>query len=382
MISFKCFLLELEHLHHVVSKKGEEFLNRLLNDEVDVNIKIDQAAFVVKKQNDQVKFFGREGREEITKIKRSTMDIYEDAIRHIEQKAKLLPNNTEVYLELFHDKLKTIVQYKTKPKNNLIISYIKKDGKILNPNDEFNYKVAELLDVAPPPVIFSGRLNEKQKTLIKDFIISSDEERKQKYGKTKFVDFIMSLFVTPSELKWLQEGGYEGVVFYFKNNAYSAKIVDPMFTAKKQEQSGDEIDEFRKKLLDFVYTYLKTDLEDVAEKFVKSPDIKTTEDVFISFISELTRYMVNKHHTELQQLDKYEQEQKSRRFSNLTYSLLPPYMKQLAQKHWWVEELFAILTNMLQKEKSRINIKQGLTQERKDAINDMVARLRSKGLVK
>lgn len=381
MISFKQFLFELEHLHDTRSKKGDEFLDHLLNDEIDVNIKIDQAAFVVKKQDGNVKFYGREGREEITKIKRSIMDIYEDAIKHIEQKAKKLPDNTEVYLELFHDKLKTIVQYKTKPKNNLIISYIKKDGKILNPNDPFNYKVAELLDVAPPPVIFSGKLNEKQKTLIKQFINSSEEERKQKYGKTKFLDFIMSLFVTPSELKWLQEGGYEGVVFYFKNNAYSAKIVDPMFTATKQQE--EDFNLFKQQLNEFVHDYLNKHLDEVAEKFVKSSAIQTTEDVFIEFISLLTQDAIKQYGEQLhKQLDKFQQEQISRRFSNITYSLLPSYIKQLSKKYWWTEELFTMFTLLLQKEKTKINIKQGLTKERKEAINNMVAKLRSRGLVK
>ena len=74
----------MEHLHDIQEKKGDEFVNHLLDDEVVINIKIDQAAFVVRKQDSRVTYHGREGRGDITKVKRASMDTYEDGILHIE----------------------------------------------------------------------------------------------------------------------------------------------------------------------------------------------------------------------------------------------------------------------------------------------------------
>ena len=382
-VGFKRFLLELEHLHDTLSKKGDAFLGHLLNDTVVINIKVDQSAFVLRKQDGNITYHGREGRGDINKIKRAGMDTYEEGIKHIESRpVSKLPDGIEVYLELFSDKWKTKVQYKTKPKNNLIISFIKQGGKTLLPNDPLNKTVASILDISPPPVLFEGRLNDNQKTAIRSFVSASAEQRQAKYGESKFLDFIMSMFVTPKEFEWLQEGGYEGVVFYFKDNQYSAKIVDPMFTAGKQEEHTEGMDDFRKALVDFVHDYLKSDLDGAADTFTKSPEMASADDLYIAFIAHLTRYMVQKHGAELRSLDKHEHEQKARRWSNISLSMIPGYMKQLVKDHWWVEELFTMLLNNLQKEKKAINTKQGLTRERKDAINDMVARLRGRGLVK
>lgn len=383
MIGFKQFLLELEHLHDTRTKKGDEFLDHLLNDKVTINIKIDQAAFVIRKKDGQVTYHGREGRGDITKVKRASMDTYEEGIQHIESRPlNKLPDNIEVFLELFSDKWQTAVQYKTKPKGNLMISYIKRDGKMVLPGDELNQTVANILDVDPPPVLFEGRLTNKQKAAIKSFIVMDVEERKQKYGQTKFLNFIMSIFVTPEKLKWLHEGGYEGIVFYFGEGEahYTAKMVDPMFTAEKQEEKKEDVSEFHKNLHEVIHKYIKQDVVDAANAFKKSSNIATAEDAYIEFISFLTKYIVNQHKKELSQLDKYEHEQKSRRFSNLTYSMLPSYMKQLSKEHWWVEELYSTLSNMLSKEARRIDLKKGLTQERKEAVNQIVKELRNKGL--
>lgn len=371
----------MEHLYDTRIKKGDDFIERLLNNQVVVNIKIDQAALVLKKVNGIVTFYGREGRGEINKVKRVMMDTYEGAIHHLQDQAKSLPDGVEVYLELFHDKWQTKVKYTTKPKNDLIISYIKRNGVTLLPTNPYNNEVATLLDVAPPPVLFSGQLSEYQRNSIKQFVRSTTDERREKYGGVKFIEFVESIFDTPQELKWLHVGGYEGIVFYFNGGQFSAKLVDPLFTADKQEESNGDIGAFRKTLLELMYEYLKNDLSVVANQFVVPVDSASIEDTFVSFISVLTCYIVEHHQDQLSVLEAYEHDQKQKRFSNLTYDLLPTYMEQLTKKFWWTEELFAILANTLQKEKVMINTKQGLTQERKEAVNSMIAMLRARGLV-
>lgn len=387
---FKRFLTELEHLHSLASK-GQEYIDKLLNEHVCVNIKIDQSAFVVRKSGGQLSFFGREGREQITKTKRAGLDIYEDAIRHIEnQRWQTLPDNLEVYLENFNPKLKTIVRYSSTPPSGLIVSYCKLEGKMIRPDVEFNKHVAKVLDVAPPPVLFSGKLNDQQKQKIQHFISMPDEQRRQKYGKLKFVEFVMGVFLHPSQLQWLLsaktetgESGYEGLVFYFGNDEpVMAKVVDPLFTAaivdKKSESSQSEFDKI---LQDQVFDFITMYADDVASEMQslgKDPD-----DNFISFIAELTRKIVEQHGEELNELlGHFHDQVAGKRFSNINFHLIPSFIRTLVNKYWWVEDLFRILLFLLQKEKARINVQSGITQQRKELINQKVSNLRQKGIVR
>jgi hypothetical protein len=373
----------VEHLHDIYTKKGDTYLDNLLNDTVVINVKIDQCAFVIKKNDGIFSYHGREGRGEINNIKRSTMDIYEDCIHHIEPLlSNKIPDNSEIYLELFNEKLKTKVQYSTKPKNNLILSYINQSGSTLLPTNPENKRIASLLDISEPPVLFSGKLSENQKKQIKSFVITSAEERKHKYGGKEFIEYIMSIFKTPEHLSWLHEGGYEGLVFYFENNKCSAKLVDPLFTSDKQEERYNEMSDFKKLLTDIIFQHLEEDVELYIKHTTFSLD-ETTDDTFIYFISRLTLLMCMIHSEELKNLNQFMLVQKEQRFSNITYSLLPLFMGPLINNyHWWAEELYITLANLLQKEKKRINIKQGLTQERKETINRIVSVLCEQGIVK
>jgi hypothetical protein len=379
VIESKRLTSELEHLHAIREKQGDQFIDHLFNSCVAINIKIDQAAFVLRKKNGQVSYHGRHGRGDINKVKRASMDTYEPAIEHLEKRdLEQLPDNIEVFLELFSDKWQTTVQYKTKPVSNLIISYIKKDGEIIAPDEDINQDIAVILDVDPPPVLFKGWLSEYQKSELKTFAGASVDERKQGYGQSKFLEFVMRLFVTPEKLLWLQDGGYEGVVFYFKDAHRTAKMVDPMFTAEKQEEKKEEIGSFQKILYEVIHSHIKQDVDVVSNTFVESPDVSLSEDNFIKFISALTKYMSTQHINELSSLGDYEYEQKSKRFSNITLPMLPSYMSQLVDEHWWVEELYSTLSNLLIKEKRAINTKQGLTKERKEVINGIVKYLRDR----
>jgi hypothetical protein len=387
---FKRYLTELEHLHTLASK-GQEYIDKLLNEHLCVNIKIDQSAFVVRKVNGALSYYGREGREQITKTKRAGMDIYEDAIAHIEkQKWQTLPDNLEVYLENFNPKLKTIVRYQSTPTSGLIISYCKLDGNLVRPDIELNKHVARVLDVAPPPILFSGKLNDQQKAKIQQFISLDDQQRRQKYGSMKFIEFIMSVFLHPAQLQWLLtaktstgESGYEGLVLYFGNDdPVMAKIVDPLFTAAIVDKKKDNQQSvFDKLLQDQAFDFIKMYSDDVVEHFQalgKDPD-----DNFIAFVAQLTKISIEQHGEELNELlGHFHDQVAGNRFSNINFHLIPSFVRTLVNKYWWAEDLFRVLLFLLQKEKARANPQSGITPQRKDFINQKVATLRQKGLVR
>jgi hypothetical protein len=195
----------------------------------------------------------------------------------------------------------------------------------------------------------------------------------------------MSLFVHPQELSWLKDDGYEGIVFYFGHGklATPAKLVDPMFTkglaAKKEEQSN-----FTQMFNDTLHNIVPAAIMPAVDSFIQSPEYSNDDmqQLFIDFIAHLTRQILTTQGPELHaQFAPYHNEAMKRRFSNITYSLIPSYIKRLANTYWFTEEIFAALLSMLQKPKVRINLSNGLTKERKELVNNMVQQLKDKRIL-
>jgi hypothetical protein len=371
----------MEHLHHTLSKRGIGFLTQILNDDVVVNAKVDQAAFVIRKRGMSITFHGKDGNGDIDIIKRAGMDTYEDAINYINsQSLDQLPDDVDIFLELFSNKWKTAVQYDDVPINNMIVSYVKHNGIVVLPNDSLVLTIANTINVSPPPVLFDGKLSNEQKALILKFVQSDDDERKLLFGQHHFMEFIKTLFDIPSNLSWMHKNGYEGVVLYFQANNCSMKIVDPAFTLDKQDHHQC-VDHFKNALTSIIYDNLESDVASALVEFNTSRETKPKDLLYIDFISFLTSTITRARYNQLRELEQYERVQKSKRYSNITFDLVPQYMRPLVEKYWWVEEVFTLLINTLRKDKKAINTRQGITVEHKHTINKTVALLRQGGLV-
>jgi len=370
MISFREYvnrfqtITELAHFTDLMNQKGNNFIDELLNRTITVNLKIDQSAFVVGNVNGEIKYYGREGRTEITKHRRKGMDLYEEPIRHLESRdLSKIPSGVFVYLEFFDDRLPTLVKYMTKPKNNLIISYLKKDGKILSPAHSLNETIARLLDVSPPPVLFHGKLSAKQKELILDYANTPSDELTKKYGGKNFVQYVLSLFVPSQKMKYLMTDNLEGMVFYFDdgNKIDMAKINDPSFTEGIIDK-GNKDDQYNRLMMEVIYD----NLEDYANR-VKASN-------YDDLIYQLTKLYIK--HPKIKKLDKYHSQVTANRFSRLTFSLLPSKVEKLVNSTWYAEDVYRILHFLLEKPKRRANPRNGLTRERKEMVNRVVDKLK------
>lgn len=355
-------LTELVHLSDFLNKKGNDFLGNLLNKKVAVNLKIDTSAIVVGKINGEIKYWGREGKTEITNFRRQGADLYEKSIKHLESRdLNKIPDGVQIFMEFFDARLPTIVTYTQHPKNNLIISYIKKNGKIIAPDNPLNEKMAKLLDIAPPPVLFSGKLNKKQKQQLIDYAETPPEEIAQKYGGKNFVKFVLSLFVPPSKMKFLMTDTLEGMVFYFGegDKIDMAKVNDPSFTQGiKDKQNKNDI--YHTSIMKIIYDNLT--------KHANKVGYKTSN--YNDFIYSLTQQYVKSG--KLKALDKYKYNVTDQRFARLTFNLLPGKVKKMVDKQWSAEDVYRILHFMFEKSKKRTNPRTGLTKDRKEQINNIV----------
>ncbi|MDX8383311.1 MAG: hypothetical protein R8M45_04460 [Ghiorsea sp.] len=373
MISFRDYILtkpsmlsELAHLSDILSKKGNDFLDNLLTQTITTNIKIDTSALVVGNVDGEIRYYGREGRVEITTARRQGADLYEKSIKHLEtRKLSSIPKGVRIFMEYFDDRLPTLIKYTQSPLNDLIISYITKDGKILSPADPLNMKMAKLLNIAPPPVLFHGKLNKSQKDKLVKYADTPKEDLMKEYGGLNFVEFTLSLFTPKSDLKYLIGNTLEGLVFYFDSGTSlsMAKITDPNFTAQIKKKQGKE-DEFHTKIMDVIYN----NMEHISYKvFSKSFSNK------IDFVEKMTKEYLKL--SDVKKLNVYKHTVTESRFARLTFALLPSSIANMVDKTWYAEDIFRILHFMFQTPKKRINRANGLTIERKNMVNDIIAKM-------
>ena len=142
----------MKHLRDVSNAES------LLNGEVELFQKVDGANLNLKRVGGKIKYYGREWRNEIDLIKRTTMDFYEEGIEYLEsQDLSFVKEGDFIEFEYFGSRVTPVIKVTRKPKNNLIVL------RSSFGNEEV---VAKKLNVDPNPMIFKGHLNDKQKEII------------------------------------------------------------------------------------------------------------------------------------------------------------------------------------------------------------------------
>jgi len=100
----------------------------------------------------------------------------------------------DIGLRFFSTLYKPQVRYWFTPINNMIISWVRQDGKYLNVSHQTYQNIIKSLDVSPPPVILAGKLNPVQRQTLTDFILCRDDYRRERYSGLNFSKMIVSIF--------------------------------------------------------------------------------------------------------------------------------------------------------------------------------------------
>lgn len=384
-IRFTQWLTELAHLSEVFDRKGADFVTQLISKKVVVSIKVDSAAFVVMNDKGTLRFYGRNGVQEIDKIKRAALDFYEKAIEHIESTNwKALPSGVKFFMEMFDSRLNPIIKYASHPKNDLILLFAKVGESLLRPDDPLLFKAAAALQVAAPPIIFSGRLDADQKEQIFDFISADIETRKRVFGGKSFQYMVLSMFTTPAEFGYLIKSGLEGIVLYFGDDAnpVSFKIVDPKFTEKINDKTDLAVD-YTQKLFDIIWPQAQKYAEDILNTGqYKFKTMDERDDRFIKFIADLTERVVSRQGAQLlNTLSEYEDYVLKYRFSGLSLKFVPSSILAMSKKYFFVDDIFRTFLFALRQSKNRLNPARGITASVKNTINNIVDMLSAKGMI-
>jgi hypothetical protein len=352
-MKFTEFLTEIEHLHDMN-------VDELLRRPVTITWKIDQCAFCVMNDRDELKFFGKDGVEEIDEVKQTGMTLYKDAIEHVKKSDwKKLPRGMKVFLENFNSSLKSVIKYKQTPKSGLIVSYVKVGSKVLGPTDEQTLAAAKLLRVDPPPVIFSGRLSQEQMNAVKKFVSTPVDRR---VNGPEFKSFITRLFKIPDHLSWLTSGERaEGLVMYFgQEKVELAKLVDPKYTSDLKAKK-ENVSDFGRVLVEFMFSTGY----DLIEKNISGSS-------YVKKIEHACEQILEKYEDRLDRsFAMFKVEMKEQKFTSVDHERVPA-LKKWFDKYWWAEEVFSYLLFSLRKEKARVDKETGFTEERLKRHNELV----------
>jgi len=158
----------LNTIETLIEKKGNSYVNKLLDEEVVITEKLDTFRILFEKQGDKLLFFKKDNTP-ITLVERTLTDIWESAILEI----PALINETELPEGIRFGVAYTPVErplripYSNLPRYILTDMSKRKNGKII---ESYDYEEvthwAGILCMAKPPILFEGKLSEEQKNIL------------------------------------------------------------------------------------------------------------------------------------------------------------------------------------------------------------------------
>jgi hypothetical protein len=355
----------INNLREVYEKKGEAFLSGLLNNYVIINEKVDGTFFGVKKtKDDSFKFFKKSG--EITYVDKVLMKYYNPAIQHFEnlsmEKRQRIPANFFFGFEYFTRG--DANRRRDLPKSNMILSYIQNLDEAgnsistLQSKDQLT-KWADYLEVEAPPILFEGRLDEEQKSKILEFVYADQASLEDKFKTTSFTKYIISVLCPDEDVNVSRD--LETIVFRFygedsQNEAFLAKIVDPIFQKKHTEsspKSNTSQDYIWLIVIDLMNHFEMYDIDEL-RGMVK--DQGTYEEKYIALINSIYKDFLNEYSSKYEGLELEIPEYLKRPEFELDVDLVgDPDVVNLIRQNETNMEIYKILLNFFRRVRKKSN---------------------------
>lgn len=157
--------------------------------------------------------------------------------------------------EYFPDNQPAHIEYKKKPKNNLILTCIVKGSRYVYNFEEIN-EYAKLFNVDPLPVIFKGKLNEKQLEIISLFLNTSEHDLNFVFGEQNFAYFFYKLLNPTIKHSFLMDdfnSNLEKIIIKIDNNSeYSFELLNPQYEKMKLSSKTEYLENYTIILLNFL----------------------------------------------------------------------------------------------------------------------------------
>lgn len=186
--------------------------------------------------------------------------------------------------EYFPDLQPAHIEYKRLPKHNLILTCIVKGTKYKYNHSEI-IEYSKLFDVDPLPVIFRGKLNEKQLELINLFLHTSEKDLDFVFGENNFAYFIYKILNPNINNSFLMDefnDNLEKIIIRINgNDETSFEIFNPSYEKMELDNKTEYLENYSIILLNFLEYLQIVDFNNV-----KLKDI-TKDELYIEFISAI-----------------------------------------------------------------------------------------------
>lgn len=277
---------------------SNEFLNNIEDKELivyediqgsKIYVKFDGERFIIKPRNlknDELSFVDLA----IQKYYNISYAFFHSLPKYI---TDILNQNHWFCFEYLPDTKPAHTHYNKVPKNNLILtSIVKKGHHVFNYEEILEY--SKLFDVDPLPVIFKGKLNDKQIEVLKLFIKTKEEDLSFVFGDVNFSEFFYNILNPNIDNSFLMKNGkyndnLEKIIIRIDgNDKYTFGILNPMYTRNKDDNQTEHSHVFSLIIISF--------LEFLQLKKINTykPTGLTKDEVYINLISKLfNEYIAN-----------------------------------------------------------------------------------------
>lgn len=289
-----------------LNKQDNEMLDNILNDTLTVYEDIMGSKLLVNYNGEEFEFRTKSiNNDPISLIDLSLQKYYNKAINYFytleEYILSLLPKNWYFCFEYFPDNQPANIEYTKSPKNNLILTGIIKKG-------EFDYTVEELIEFSnlfncdPLPVIFNGKLNQKQKEGLKYFLNTSEKDLEYVFGEHNFAFFFYKLLDPTHKHSFLMKEGefqdnIEKLIIKTNSDNYKYELLNPLYERSVSDKDTNFTDIYSLMVLNFLDYTQNIDLKDL------KLDGKTYDESYINLICKLYNMYMNDNSEDLEDFE-------------------------------------------------------------------------------
>jgi len=207
----------------------------------------------------------------------------------------LLRSNYQFCFEYFPDEQPAHIKYDRIPKNHLILTCICKYGKTYSYDIDELKTYAELFGVETLPMIYRGRLGEKQLKAITYFLHTNQKDLELFFKETNFTEFFYKMLNPFAATSFLKSTGFqnnlEKIIIRFPKTQqeYTLEILNPMYQKTILKTDSEFSDVYSILLFNFMQWILTVDLDTIEISGT------TRELVYINLISKLYNMYIQKY---------------------------------------------------------------------------------------
>lgn len=195
--------------------------------------------------------------------------------------------------EYFPDNQPANIEYNRLPKNNLILSCIVKGNNYIYEYDEL-LEYSKLFDVETLPIVFKGKLSEKQLEIIELYLNTNESDLKYIFDEENFAYFFYKILNPRIESSFLMNqdnfnDNLEKIVIKIDGKSkYSFEILNPLYRKMELTNNTEHVDTYSIILLRFLEFSQLIDINKY--KLTKI----TKDELYVEFICNLfNEYMKN-----------------------------------------------------------------------------------------